>query len=343
MGPSANGISSFACRVSPTPSRRLGVFCVVASCVMGGGSAAAQTVNRIAAIVNDEVITEAEVGSQVDALPAGSRAEGQELPDPVQVKQMMLQRLIEHRLILQEAKRAKISVSSDDLEQRVEALSHRYASEEAWAQAMAASGVSPEQLKERVREELLIKRVIETQIRATIMVSPQEVAQRLNAQPELAKPGDRTRVSHLLIRVTDHRSEEAAGAQIQDIRRQLLHGAEFSTLAQRFSEDSHAQEGGAMGWVAQGELLPELDQALVRLQVGEFSEPIKTSLGFHLLKVEERRLAATLSAMEANQAVFERLYQEKFQAAFSRWLDELKRRAYIDIPALSAERSGGNE
>ena len=321
-------------------TRHTGVFLCAVCCVLClVPSSGAQTVNRIAAIVNDEVITEADVGSQVDTLLHGPRSEGEEPPDPVQLKQMMLQRLIEHRLILQEAKRAKVSVSPEDIEKRVEALSHRYDSEETWEQAMAASGVSPEQLKERVREDLLIKRVIETQVRATITVSPQEVAQRLSAQPELVKPGDRTRVSHLLIRITDNRSEDAARAQIQDIRRQLLHGADFSTIAQRSSEDSHAKDGGAMGWVAHGELLPELDQALVRLNVGELSEPIKTSLGFHLLKVEERRPAAVLSAMEANQAVFERLYQEKFQAAFGRWLGDLKQRAYIDIPDLSAERS----
>ena len=90
-----------------------------------------------------------------------------------------------------------------------------------------------------------------------------------------------------------------------------------------------------MGWVAQGELMPELDAALFSLKPGEYSRPIQTHLGFHLVKVEERRTAESLSVAEANRSVYQRLYQQKFQDAFGRWLAQLKRRAYIEIVAGS--------
>ena len=86
-----------------------------------------------------------------------------------------------------------------------------------------------------------------------------------------------------------------------------------------------------MGWVAAGELLAELDAAAFHLKVGELSEPIRTSLGFHLLKIEERRAASSLPLTEANNAVSQRLYQQKFRAAFERWLGGLKQRAYIEV------------
>ena len=87
-----------------------------------------------------------------------------------------------------------------------------------------------------------------------------------------------------------------------------------------------------MGWSAPGELLPELDAALFQLPVGELSLPIQTRLGFHLLRVEERRAASSLSVMEAHRTIYEQLYQEKFQQAFSRWLGELTRKAYVELP-----------
>jgi parvulin-like peptidyl-prolyl isomerase len=87
-----------------------------------------------------------------------------------------------------------------------------------------------------------------------------------------------------------------------------------------------------MEWVAQGELLPELDAALFSLPVGTVSEPIQTRLGFHLVKIEERRTASDLSPTDANRAVFQQLYQQKFEAAMRYWLSELQRHAYIEIP-----------
>jgi len=162
-------------------------------------------------------------------------------------------------------------------------------------------------------------------------VSPQEVAREIGVHPELAKPGDRARVSHILVRVSETRSAEQARALVEQLHGRLTSGAAFADLARRHSEDSHAEAGGAMGWVAQGELLPELDAVLFSLPIGEVSGPIQTRLGFHLVTVEERRAASSLSVTEANHAVYQQLYQKKFQQAFSRWLDGLLRRAYIEI------------
>ena len=85
-----------------------------------------------------------------------------------------------------------------------------------------------------------------------------------------------------------------------------------------------------MGWVAKGDLLPELDAALFTVPVGTLSEPIRTRLGFHLVKVEERKTASDLSVTEANRTVYQQIYQQKFEAAMKRWLSELRRRAYIE-------------
>jgi peptidyl-prolyl cis-trans isomerase SurA len=110
-----------------------------------------------------------------------------------------------------------------------------------------------------------------------------------------------------------------------------LDGADFAELAKAHSEDAYRRSGGAMDWMAQGELLPELDQALFTLRPGELSEPIRSSLGFHLLRVEERRSAASLSVLEANRAVYHELYQQKFEEVLHQWLTDLIRQAYIRV------------
>ena len=293
--------------------------------------ARADTVDRIVAVVNDEVITEADVTSQVTALLQDQEAQPPAGQGPAGMHLVMLRRLIEQRLILQEAKRAGISVEPGEVADRLETLRGRFASEEEFRRSLVDSGLSEERLKEQIRDQLLVERLINTKIRSAIVVSPQEVARELGDHQELSKPGDRVRVSHILIRVAEARSEEQARALIEDLRRRLVQGEDFSALAKRYSEDPYAEEGGAMEWVAQGELLPELDGALFNLKAGELSGPIQTRLGFHLVRVEERRSASSLSVTEANRTVFKRLYQQKFQDRFGRWIGELKRRAYIEI------------
>lgn len=294
------------------------------------GAAQAAIVNRVLAIVNDEVVTEADVASHVSAL-----LESEDPPPPdvdvVEMHEVVLRRLIEQRLMLQEAKRAGLTVDSEHIVKRLDELRGRFESEEQFRQSLAETALSEELLKEKVREQLLVQQLVDTRVRSKISVSPQEVAQELARHPELARPGDRVRASHILIRVTASRSEDAARALMAEVVQRLANGESFPDLARRYSEDPNRDAGGAMDWVGQGELLPELDAVLFRLSVGEVSAPIQSRLGFHLLRMEERRAASSLSATEANRTITQQLYQAKFQEVFARWLDDLKRDAYIEI------------
>lgn len=304
-------------------------------------SADADTADRIVAIVNDEVITEADVASRVSAFLQDDQPATEKPRDPAVVRDMMLHRLIEQRLILQEAKRLGVTVRPEEILDRLDEVRSRFTSDMELEGSLEEAGLSLERLKEQLRDQLMVERVVDSKVRATIVVSPQEVANEVRAHPELGKPGDRVRARHILIRVHESRSEAQARALIEDVRRQLDAGAEFAALATRYSEDPHAEEGGAMGWVAQGELLPELDAALFSLKAGELSSPIQTRLGFHLVEVEERKSASSLTIMEANHAVHQQLYQRKTQEAFARWAAELARRAYIEIVPPDGRNEGG--
>lgn len=307
---------------------------LVASCLslVAAVRVNAATTNRIVAVVNDEVITDADVIAYANALREERPDDAALDPQSVEMQRVVLRRLIEQRLILQEAKRAGIIVETDEILERLNALRSHFDSDEEFERSLAESRLTKEQLKEKIRDQFMVQHLIDTRVRSTILVSPQEVAKELAVHPELVKGGDRIRVSHLLVRVNDERSEESARDRIKEISQQLSAGGDFASLAKRYSDDPHAEEGGAMGWVAEGELMPELDAALATLKPGACSQPIHTRLGFHLLKVEERQSAANLTTSDAHAAVHQQIYQRKFQEAFGRWMDQLKRRAYIEIP-----------
>ena len=294
----------------------------------GAGSVCAETANRIVAVVNDEVITEADVNTHVAQLLEEHKEQTPMDAPSAEMREVVLQRLIEQRLMLQEAKRLKIVLGEGQVAQRLEELRGRFDSEEEFRKSLVESNLTEGQLKEKIRDQLLVQAAIDAKVRSTINVSPQEVSRAVAGHQELVKPGERVRALHILVRVTDERPEPKARQRIEEIRRQLRDGADFAALAKRYSEDGY---GGVIDWAARGELLPELDAALFSLAPGVMSDPIQTKLGFHLLNVEERKIADSLSVMEANRAVYQQLYQQKFLDSVRRWLDGLKAHAYIQV------------
>ncbi len=289
----------------------------------------AELTNRIVAVVNDEVVTEGDVRSHMSALlqrEPRSSAASQATPE---MRRSVIQRLIDERLIIQEAKKQGLSVSPEDVTSRLKAIRSQLGPAQAYTQMLEESGLTEEQLKDKLREQLLTQKAIDREIRSKLTVSPAEMAKASPAPPAAAQGSEEVRAYHLLIRVTEQRSVEDARQLIDRISTQLRHGASFEDVARQYSEDPYAQRGGLMDWVRQGELLPELDHVLFHLPPGELSSPFQTRLGFHLVKVVERRNAS--SGTTVDPAPEQRLYQEKFMTALSQWLQELRQRAYIEV------------
>jgi parvulin-like peptidyl-prolyl isomerase len=326
------------------------VWLCAALCALWAQPVLADTVDQIIAVVNDEAITGGDLAIQIQRwredqaqTAAGGTAGGDGVPatqgeaaePPQEVVQQALQRLIEKRLILQEARRAGIAISGDEIAERLQTLRNRFPSEEAFRASLAESGVTREQLKEQIREQLMVERIINDKVRSTIVVSPQEVAQAMKERPELTETGERAWARHLLVRVNDQRSAERAKALADELYAKILAGQDFAELAKKHSEDPRAAEGGALGWVAEGDLLPELDRLVFSLKPGETAPPVQTRLGYHIVRVEERRSAESLSLSEANGAVYDALFQQKFEEAFRRWLGQVADHAYIHIAGQS--------
>jgi parvulin-like peptidyl-prolyl isomerase len=310
--------------------RRGDPLLLLACVCLGLPAALAATVNRIVAVVNEDAITETDVTAYLSAVvdEGGWEPKRDEMAS---MRQAALLRLIDQRLIVQHAKASELRVDTDDVLRHLERLQARFGSAEAFEASLAESGLSREQLKTQMRDQLLAQHAIDAKVRTTIMVSPQEVARELAGHPELVKGGDRVRGAHLLIRANEGRSLEQARELAGRLREQLARGASFAGLARRYSETPEAEAGGDLGWVAQGELMPELEAALFSLEPGQVSDPLETKLGVHLLKMEERRTAESLSATDAHRAIYQRLYQQRFEAALSRWLEALRRNAYIEL------------
>ena len=310
---------------------RFKVILLTAYCLLLTVPAAfAGATDRIVAVVNEEIITESDALSRMSALlhdedPPADAAQAR------QMRQAVLQRLIDERLIIQEAKRMGVTVGLDDVAERLRDIRTRFERDEEYAAMLKESGLTEEQLKLKLRQQLLVQKAIDAKIRSRIVVSPAELTGTTSLASNRAQAGEEVLAQHLLIRVTKERPADQALTVATQLHERLRSGESFEELARTYSEDPHAQEGGRLGWVRHGELLSELDEALLALQAGEFSAPIQSALGFHLVKVLERRSLSEEQAAASRRETEQRLYQDKFTKAMTQWLQELRRRAYIEL------------
>jgi len=140
-----------------------------------------------------------------------------------------------------------------------------------------------------------------------------------------------TEVSHILLRSNAIRDEAQTKALAERLYKQLKDGADFATLAKKYSEDEGSTlQGGSLGWVSPGTMIPKLQQEMDETPVGQISRPFKTQFGWHILKVEARR-KEDISQKVLQAKAREALIAQKQDAVLSNWLGELKADAFIDI------------
>ncbi|MBW0147669.1 peptidylprolyl isomerase [Marinobacter arenosus] len=139
------------------------------------------------------------------------------------------------------------------------------------------------------------------------------------------------RVRHILIRPSEALPDAQAEARIRDLYQQLQNGANFAELAREFSDDPvSGSDGGNLGWVSRGQMVPAFEQAMLEANLGELRGPFRSQFGWHILQVEERRqkdISGDVKNAEARQAI----YRRKFETELQNWLREIRDEAFIEF------------
>jgi len=141
---------------------------------------------------------------------------------------------------------------------------------------------------------------------------------------------DQTHASHILIRVNEVASESDAKAKIDRIKDRIDAGAKFEDLAKLNSEDTTSAKGGDLGWLNPGDTVPEFDDAMKKLELGQISAPVRTPFGWHLIKVIERRRQDITADRERSEALVA-IRQRKSDEAFQDWVRQIRDRAYVEV------------
>lgn len=311
----------------------LAVFCFVFAVSVFSQAHAAEVVERILAVVNDEIITDQDLQVVMAPIVAQYRTiyTGAELSEKVhQAREDFLNKLIEDRLVLSEAKRKQVIVKEIEVDEMIAEVRNKFPNRELFIKALEDQGLTEKKLWARFKDQLMTQKYVNYEVRSKVSVSPGEVNDYYKQHESEFAQGDRVHLQQILIRVGS-RTEEEARTLADSLVSQLREGKPFEELAKAYSEGSEAKDGGQMGWIEKGQLLGEIDEKVFSLEPGQVTEPIKSSLGFHIFKILGREKSAVKPIEEVRPDIQDAIFKGKLKKRLEAWVAQLKKNAYISI------------
>ncbi len=312
----------------------LGLPLCMVICMRAAVVTAAQVIDRIVAVVDEDVITQSEL--QESMLPFIAdyklRYEEGELEGKMgEVRQDALNRLIEERLILQEAKKRKIAAGDSEIKERLEHVKKRFNSEEEFYLAIKDSGITMARLKEKYKEQIMMRNLVRGLINTNVNISPTEIAAYYNGNIKDFSVPKMARFKVLLVKPLPDSSMAKTQKIVLQILGRINDGQNFDMLVKQFSQGPNIDKGGDMGYVPAGGIIKELDDQIELLDAGDTSGIIKTDTGFYIIKVIDKKEAGTVPLSEVKDMIRERLYQRESELTLREFIGKLKKDAYIRI------------
>lgn len=238
-----------------------------------------------------------------------------------QLRQQLLRQIIDRELIFFAAQQHQIQVTQDEIEAALSSLRGAYDSDE-FEQVLRRRGRTPESLHNILKLQLLAQKLMTQVIAPQIEVTEKEAADYYHEQREQFRRPAEVRVHQMLFSTYDAAME---------IKNRLQQGGDFATLAGEFSLSPDRDEGGLLGYFAQGYLPPEFDAVIFDLPLRQVSEPVESPYGFHLFMVDRKRSAGLRPFAAVKKEIVASLYQRKEDAAFQQWLRQLREQTPVKI------------
>ncbi|HDY97626.1 MAG TPA: molecular chaperone SurA [Pseudomonas sabulinigri] len=270
------------------------VFSLCAAMLFGtAAQAEVVPLDRVAAIVDSDVVMVSQVKERIQAVRQQLRQNGTELPPEDQLQSQVVDRLVLESIQLQMGERAGIRIDDGALNQAMQQIAARNnVTLDQFRAALERDGISYNQAREQIRREMIINRVRQRRVRDTIQVTDQEVRNFLSSEVGRYQTSADFRLAMIVLPLAESASPadvEKAAKAAGDIYQQLNQGADFNTLAASRSAGDTALEGGELGWRKAAQLPGPFANAVSQLDIGQITQPMRSPAGFHILKLLEKR------------------------------------------------------
>jgi peptidyl-prolyl cis-trans isomerase SurA len=312
-------------------------------CLLSPLYISAEVVDKVVAVVNNEVITLSELEEETTGLFRSITKNNPDAPilDALEeAREVTLNNMIERQLIQQKAKKYNVKVTEEDIDAAYETMrSNMSLNPTEFRQKLDKSGMTEESYRDKLRTQILQSRLLSYDVRSKIIVTEEMILDYYdeNYTARVDKG------SYYLLQMgfswpeTDDPQQEAANKQetlnrTERVYNLVKNGQDFNLLAEKFSDLPSASDGGDIGIFTLDEMAPAMRDAVATLSPGELSKIIDTPAGyqfFKLLSGEENAIVVTASFEATREEIRAKIFEEKLKAAYSEWVIKLKEDAYI--------------
>lgn len=313
-----------------TTSQRMRISILACCFILAGSlSMAAQTVDdAIIAVVNKDVITLKDLHEYLSAFSMQLSAEGKTEQEIQEITNQYagngLTRLIEDRLIVDEANRKGMTVRQKLVDDKINEIKKQYPSEKEFIQAVASEGLTLSDLRKKITDQLKAKYIIEEEIKSKIQVSPQEVTEYYQKNINQFQRPESVDLLSISIPYTDSDKAEAR-QHAQDALERIKKNEDFSEVAKQYSRSP------SLGLISKGQMLPDIENVVFKLKEGEVSEIVETVTGLYIFKVKQKYPPRQSALDDVKNNIYEMLSHMKFKDQLATWIEKLKKDAYVEI------------
>lgn len=301
-------------------------------------SARSEIVDRIIAVVNDEVITLKELDTAFEPYLKSIEEKYSDRDKEAMInrtRDAFLQRLIDDLLIAQEARKTGINVRDEEVMVVLEeSLARQNIKLEDFLKKMEKEGNSPESAKNEIRRQLVRTKLMRREIKAKVIISDQEIGEYYDKHREEYEGREAVRINQILL-ILPKGADKAAKAKIKDQAEQIhklaLSGEAFDFLAAKYSQGPAAAQGGDIGFIEKGVTIPEVEKEAFSLPLNQISGVIESGIGFHIIKVVDKSGAGIKPMATVREEIKLKLEDEKLEKKYDEWISALRKKSYMEI------------
>lgn len=298
---------------------------------------------EVAAIVNGEPIVTAAVQGEIKGILGRLQEQGRKPSEAemASLRESVLDKMIKLELLSQEGKKAGIAISVADIDNELKGYKKGFADDKAFAKALGEAGITEAELRKQIGKNLAIQKFIDTKFKGKVQVTEQEAKDFYNKNQDKFKQPEMVHASHILIaaKETEPKADkDRKRAKLVQIKKQLKDGGNFADLAKQFSDCPSKARGGDLGFFPRGQMVKPFDQAVFKMMPGDVSDIVETEFGYHLIKLEEKKPAKTVTFDEAKAKITAYLTQEKVTNNIEAFLAEAQKKATIKILNAQAKK-----
>lgn len=298
--------------------------------LMADGGIAAITIDKVVAVVNNEVITQSEL-EEVIQKPKKQIMEnfsGEEQERLLsKLTRDILNKMIEKKLQLQVARQMNIAINKTEVDAALDDIKvkNAFPDDETFKRALASENMTLEQYKKELTEQLMIMRLVTKEVRSNVVISEEEIKRHYEE-----KKKDYTIPEEARLRIIFFKGDDSV-KKAEDVLSRIKGGADFADMAKKYSEDPTAKDGGDIGFVKKGHMLPAIENSAFSLKKGEVSSVIKADSGYYIIKIEDRKEPTYIPIEKVREEIEKSLYEQKANALYDEWLRDLRKNSHVEI------------